>query len=230
MRADERHNAWKCTFGEGLFGIGMNLVAAVTVMPLLLKQLGAGETVVGLAFGIATAGWGLLQPIGLFAFGRRRRLKNFLVPWSLSSCVPTYLGMGLTVLFLGPTRPGLCVVLILALFSVRVLGGGMTVPLWFDWHALPIPDFAPPGPAFETGWSTLGPRIAERLAAGGRVFVHCRAGFGRSGTVAARLLLETGATPDPAAAIAAVRAARPGAIETDAQLAHLAGLARGTAR
>ena len=136
MRADERHNAWKCTFGEGLFGLGMNLVAAATVMPILLKQLGAGETVIGLAFGIATAGWGLLQPIGLFAFGRRRRLKGFLVPWSFTSCVPTYLGMGLTVLLLGPSRPGLCSVLILALFSARVLGGGMITPLWFDWHAL----------------------------------------------------------------------------------------------
>jgi ADP-ribosyl-[dinitrogen reductase] hydrolase len=44
---------------------------------------------------------------------------------------------------------------------------------------------------------------------------HCRGGLGRAGLVAALLLIETGLEAE--AAIRAVRAARPGAIETAAQ-------------
>ena len=57
-----------------------------------------------------------------------------------------------------------------------------------------------------------GARLRERLRAGERVLVHCRGGLGRAGAVAARLLIEFGATP--VTAIAQVRAARPRAIET----------------
>ena len=44
---------------------------------------------------------------------------------------------------------------------------------------------------------------------------HCKGGLGRAGMVAARLLVESGYTPEDA--IERVRAARPGAIETQAQ-------------
>jgi len=135
MHPDERANAWKCTVGEGLFGIGMGMVAAVTVLPLLLRYLGAGEVMLGISFGIATAGWGLAQPIGLLLFGNRRGTKSFLVPWSFVFAVPTYLAMGLAVLLLGPTRPRLCSVLVLALFGTRVLGAGLAIAFWYDWHA-----------------------------------------------------------------------------------------------
>jgi ADP-ribosyl-[dinitrogen reductase] hydrolase len=42
--------------------------------------------------------------------------------------------------------------------------------------------------------------------------VYCCGGLGRAGTIAARLLVELGA--EPITAIAGVRKARPGAIET----------------
>jgi Dual specificity phosphatase, catalytic domain len=48
--------------------------------------------------------------------------------------------------------------------------------------------------------------VAERVAAGRRVLVHCWAGLNRSGVVAARALMFAGVPP--ADAIAAVRAAR----------------------
>ena len=53
------------------------------------------------------------------------------------------------------------------------------------------------------------------LATGGRFAMHCYAGLGRTGTVAARLLVEHGMAP--AEAIALVRKIRPGSIETDEQ-------------
>ena len=58
------------------------------------------------------------------------------------------------------------------------------------------------------------------LAEGLSVFIHCRGGLGRAGTVAARLLIELGEA-DAAIAIARVREVRPGAIETTAQENHL---------
>ncbi len=136
MQSNEKSTALKCTLGEGLFGVGMNLVAPVTVMQLLLKQLGAGEVMLGLAFGIATAGWGLLQPFGMLLFGRKRRGKRFLVPYSALSCVPTYLGMGAAVYFLAADSPRLCSIVVLLLFAARVLSAGSVTPIWFDWHAM----------------------------------------------------------------------------------------------
>jgi protein-tyrosine phosphatase len=57
--------------------------------------------------------------------------------------------------------------------------------------------------------------IDDALSRGVRVAVHCGAGLGRSGTLLAAYLVSQGAAPD--AAIADVRAARPGSIETDEQ-------------
>ncbi len=90
-------------------------------------------------------------------------------------------------------------------------------------HA-PIADMGVPDAAFEAGWARLGPWLAAELRRGRRIAIHCRAGLGRSGTVAARLLIELGL--DPALAIDRVRAARPGAIETRAQEEHLRALRR----
>ena len=92
-----------------------------------------------------------------------------------------------------------------------------------DWIQLPIVDGAAPDGAFERRWAVFGHLIRSRLAAGERVLIHCRGGLGRAGTVAARLLIEGGMTP--VAAVAAVRAARPGAVETRAQETYLADLA-----
>ncbi len=59
--------------------------------------------------------------------------------------------------------------------------------------------------------------IADALAAGRRVAVHCAGGRGRTGTLLACYLVHQGL--DPAAAIARVREVRPGAVETRAQVA-----------
>ena len=87
------------------------------------------------------------------------------------------------------------------------------------WFHLAIRDVTAPGPSFEAAWQTAGPEIRAMLREDRNVFVHCKGGLGRAGTIAARLLVELGW--EPSHAIAAVRAARPGAIETPAQEAHV---------
>lgn len=90
------------------------------------------------------------------------------------------------------------------------------------WLHLPICDISIPDVEFERAWMTAGQQLHQRLGRGERIVVHCRAGLGRTGLIAARLLVEAGATPDEAIRI--VRAARPGTIETDEQLDFLRDL------
>ena len=58
-------------------------------------------------------------------------------------------------------------------------------------------------------------QLRRVLADGGRIVLHSRTGQGRSGTIAARLLVEFGMTP--CAAFAEVWRARPGAIPASEQ-------------
>ena len=94
-----------------------------------------------------------------------------------------------------------------------------------DWRQAPIVDYAVPAPAFEAGWPALAANVHRLLAAGERVLIHCHGGRGRSGLVAARLLIDRGM--DAPAALATVRRARPGAVETAGQEAHLTAYAAG---
>lgn len=80
-------------------------------------------------------------------------------------------------------------------------------------RALPIADQRAPG--LEEATELVGWLLAE-LEAGRRVVLHCMAGLGRTGTVAACALVAQGLSPE--AAITAVRGARsPRAIETAEQ-------------
>jgi ADP-ribosyl-[dinitrogen reductase] hydrolase len=92
-----------------------------------------------------------------------------------------------------------------------------------EWHHLPILDLRAPDAAFERAWEGMATAVLGRLDRGERVMVHCRGGFGRTGTVAARLLVARGLAP--AAAVALVRHTRPGSIETDEQEQYVLALA-----
>ncbi|KAA6184229.1 ADP-ribosyl-(dinitrogen reductase) hydrolase [Thiohalocapsa marina] len=106
------------------------------------------------------------------------------------------------------------------LAAVKVAGIGEAVEaLGIDWYHLPIRDVQAPGHRFENRWVLYGFKVRRLLRQGQKVLIHCRGGIGRTGTVAARLLVELGEAPEEA--IAAVRTARRGSIETWAQEAHV---------
>ncbi len=93
-----------------------------------------------------------------------------------------------------------------------------TLPADLAAHGIPqirfeIPDFGTPDSAI---WQGLSPRLHDALAFGQRILIHCLGGCGRTGTLALRLMVEAG--EDPAAALTRLRAARPCAVETAAQL------------
>jgi ADP-ribosyl-[dinitrogen reductase] hydrolase len=109
---------------------------------------------------------------------------------------------------------------------LQVPGLGMALrDAGIAWLHLPIVDMAAPDGNFEAAWVEAGPRLHGWLDAGRNIHLHCRGGRGRAGTIAARLLIERGW--EWGRAVSHVRSARPGAIETRQQEAHLAAIARG---
>jgi ADP-ribosyl-[dinitrogen reductase] hydrolase len=88
-----------------------------------------------------------------------------------------------------------------------------------DWQHLPIPDMGAPDKRFETAWIDLWPRLDRELRQGDRAFIHCYAGLGRTGTIAALILMQYGVSARDA--LQQVRAARPGSVQSFEQEHYL---------
>lgn len=99
---------------------------------------------------------------------------------------------------------------------------GMTV------RHLPVRDVSVPGSELAEPFERLVDAVAGDLHAGRTVVVHCRGGLGRSGLVAACVLVHEDVTAEEA--IARVRRDRPGAIETRAQEDYIRTYAAGRPR
>jgi MFS family permease len=135
MDAQERANAFRCAACDGTHGSGMGLVAALTVLPLLMNRLGAGKVELGLLAAVATAGFVVGQPFGVLLLGRRRRTKRFFIRWVLSLWVPVHLAMAGAIWFLSRSHPSLCRHAVLLLFAVVAVGDGLAVPVWVEWQS-----------------------------------------------------------------------------------------------
>ncbi len=111
------------------------------------------------------------------------------------------------------------VVTLLEEFELKMLGIPTLPSLLegrdIEWYHLPIRDVDIPDDSFEEKWLESGQRIKSILLGGGKVLLHCRGGIGRTGTIAARLLVEFGFKPSDAVTL--VRKTRPSTIETEAQ-------------
>lgn len=84
------------------------------------------------------------------------------------------------------------------------------------WRRFAITDYGAPDPMSRELWPMNSGGLLAAMTRGGRLLIHCRAGCGRSGMIALRLMVEAGEDPD--AALARLRAARPCAVETEEQM------------
>ena len=106
-------------------------------------------------------------------------------------------------------------------FSAAICAAGL------EWIHLPIPDYGVPDADFMAGWRRLD--LARRLRMGESWAIHCRAGLGRTGTIAALVLVESGASA--ADAIARIRREHDAAaVETEAQADFLIAREQGAFR
>ena len=106
----------------------------------------------------------------------------------------------------------------LDLYDVRDLPGKVQ-GLGMTWIHLPIQDEQAPTKQFDLAWRTEGKALVEHLISGQRILLHCKGGLGRTGTVAAKLLIEFGYSADEAVNI--VRNAREDTIDTGQQESYV---------
>jgi len=93
--------------------------------------------------------------------------------------------------------------------------GETTRSLGMTWYHLPIRDVSVPDSSFKNSWKKAGAELRQRLIAGERIVIHCKGGLGRTGLIAAQLLIELGESPERA--LMRVRKEWPGAVETQEQ-------------
>jgi len=99
--------------------------------------------------------------------------------------------------------------------------GNRVKALGMEWLHLPIRDGGIPDTRFKSEWETKGEELHRQLDEGARILIHCRGGKGRSGLLAATILVERGC--NVSLAVEEVRAARSGAIEKGPQEAYIFG-------
>ncbi|MHA3884363.1 phosphatase domain-containing putative toxin [Stutzerimonas degradans] len=88
-----------------------------------------------------------------------------------------------------------------------------------EWFHLPVADEQVPLADFDEAWSASHVRIGALLAEGRDIAIHCKGGSGRTGLIAARILIDRGLPR--VQAIARVQALRPKAIQHPAHVAWL---------
>lgn len=87
------------------------------------------------------------------------------------------------------------------------------------WYQLPVADDAAPADDFQAAWQQHSTEILQHLQAGETLAIHCKGGSGRTGLIAAQIVLAAGGELN--ATIAAVQAIRPRALQHPAHLACL---------
>lgn len=93
--------------------------------------------------------------------------------------------------------------------------GELTQSLGMQWFQAPIEDDCAPGDAFAISWQHISPHLHEILNHNGKVALHCMGGSGRTGLLAAHLLLEKGW--DLSTIKQHVKSLRPGAFSKPVQ-------------
>jgi protein-tyrosine phosphatase len=92
--------------------------------------------------------------------------------------------------------------------------------LGLAWFQLPVADEQVPLDDFDAAWEASRQQIRALLDDGRSIAIHCKGGSGRTGLIAARILIDQGIPRT--AAVALVQALRPKAIQHPAHVGWLA--------
>ncbi|MEB3438056.1 cyclin-dependent kinase inhibitor 3 family protein [Pseudomonas sp. A2] len=93
-----------------------------------------------------------------------------------------------------------------------------------EWFHLPVEDGHAPGEPFQAAWSANRERIKQLLTEGKSIAIHCKGGSGRTGLVAAQLLIECGVPFSDA--VSGVQALRPSAIQHPVHINYISQFGR----
>lgn len=134
VKPQERHNAICNVTGEVIWGFQGSLVPVATVLTVLLLQLGAKPSTVGLLpmlDGIML----MMQLAGIYLFREKRRRRVRLVLWHYCVMLP-FLGLiGVLILLRSRMGAGTLIISVMACWSVFVLAMGVVIAAWQDWLA-----------------------------------------------------------------------------------------------
>lgn len=95
----------------------------------------------------------------------------------------------------------------------------ITQQLGMQWFNLPIEDDCAPDAPFVALWKTASPELHKIIQSGGKLAMHCMGGSGRTGILAAHLLLELDWDLDNIKS--EVKALRPGAFTKQPQIDYI---------
>ncbi|WP_261816385.1 phosphatase domain-containing putative toxin [Vibrio gallicus] len=102
--------------------------------------------------------------------------------------------------------------------------GEKTKALGLKWFHLPIEDDCAPDAEFAEQWSVASPELHQIVEDGGKIAMHCMGGSGRTGLLAANLLLELGWSLPKV--VVEVKELRPGAFSKPVQVNYVEALAQ----
>ncbi|MEZ9014744.1 cyclin-dependent kinase inhibitor 3 family protein [Vibrio splendidus] len=101
--------------------------------------------------------------------------------------------------------------------------GEKTRALGMQWFQIEIEDDCAPGADFAAKWQAASPALHQVVDNGGKVAMHCMGGSGRTGLLAAHLMLEK--NWDMSKIVQEVQALRPGAFTKPIQVEYINGVA-----
>ncbi len=96
--------------------------------------------------------------------------------------------------------------------------------LGLEWFHLPVEDDHAPEQLFEDAWLLAKDKIHALVAAGNTIAIHCKGGSGRTGLIAALILLERGLPLDEV--VDRVRVIRPNALQIPAHYEYITNAAK----
>ncbi|MFW5880339.1 MAG: MFS transporter [Spirochaetota bacterium] len=133
-----RRNAVMVAVDGALFGTGVAVVGVETVVPAVMVQLGASNTVIGLLPALLTLGAALPPLLTAYLVSGFRRTKRYSLLAGAGQRLP-WLIAGAILYFFGGTAPTFALVAVLGAVVVFGASNGLVSPIWFDIVARTIP-------------------------------------------------------------------------------------------